>query len=311
MFVKLKKNISVKKIASFLKVAYFGKDFKVNTFSSLNNPKNNSVCFFTKILNANYNLLDNASYDLKRLKKYKIVVITDKISAKNIKLPKIVTNNPRIDFQRVINNFFIDEQFKKGIHKSAVVEKKSKIGKNVYIGANSYIGDDVVIGEGTKILQNVVVLGKTTLGRNCRIKSNTSIGGEGFSFAYNKNKFIHFSHTGEIVIGNDVWIGSNSTIEKSTIDKTIISNDVKIDDLVHIGHNSFLGKATQVTVGSIICGRAKVGEKCWIAPNSVIDNGIIIGNNCLVGTGSLVRKNFGNNCVIVGSPAKVLRKFKK
>ena len=99
--------------------------------------------------------------------------------------------------------------------------------------------------------------------------------------------------------------------EKSTIDKTIISNDVKIDDLVHIGHNSFLGKATQVTVGSIICGRAKVGEKCWIAPNSVIDNGIIIGNNCLVGTGSLVRKNFGNNCVIVGSPAKVLRKFKK
>lgn len=312
MFIKIKKKISVKKIAKFLKLNYKGKDFAVNTFSSLEHPKKNSICFFTEVLNTNYNFLDNVKYNLKKLNKTKeVLVITDKNGSKKINSYNLISPNPRIDFQRIINNFFIDEEFKTGIHKSAIIEKKSKIGSKVYVGANSYIGNDVKIGNGTKILQNVVILGKTTIGNNCRIKSNTSIGGEGFSFIYHEGKHVHFSHTGEVVIGNNVWIGSNTTIEKSTIDKTIIANNVKIDDLVHIGHNTLVEDFTQVTVGSMVLGRAKIGKKCWIAPNSVIENGCSIGNNCLVGTSSLVRKSFGDDSILVGSPAKILRKIKK
>lgn len=309
MFIKKKKKISVKKIANFLNLRFNGKDFNIETFSSLKEPENNSVCFYTKILNANYDLKDNVNYDLSKINKFKnILLITDELGSEKITTPCLISKNPRVDFQVIINEFFTQNEFSSGIHKKAIIEKKAKIGKAVYIGANSYIGNGVTIGEGTKILQNVVILGKTVIGKDCRIKSNSTIGGEGFSFAFHNNKHVHFSHTGSVKIGNNVWIGSNTTVEKATIDKTIISDNVKIDDLVHIGHNSFLGEFTQITVGSIIAGRARTGKKCWVAPNSVIDNGFSIGDNCLVGTNSLVRNNFKNNCIVIGSPAKILRK---
>ena len=95
------------------------------------------------------------------------------------------------------------------------------------------------------------------------------------------------------------------------MDQTIIEDHVKIDDLVHIGHNSIVKKYTQITAGSIISGRVKIGKSCWIAPNSVIDPGCEIGDNCFVGTSSLVRSNFPENSVIVGSPAKFLKKTYK
>ena len=113
---------------------------------------------------------------------------------------------------------------------------------------------------------------------------------------------------GSIIIGENVWIGSNCTVEKSQIDQTVIEDHVKIDALVHIGHNTVIKKFAQITAGSIICGRAKIGKCCWIAPNSVIDAGCEIGDNCFVGTSSLIRSNFPKNSVIVGSPAKFLRK---
>ena len=310
MFIKKKIKTSVKKISNFINLKFTGKDFNVSTFSSLNKPEGNSVCFYTDILNANYDLKDNVKYNLNNINKLNnIFVITDKQGSKKITVPHVISKNPRIDFQIVANKFFIRDQYGIGIHKKAIVEKNTKIGKNVYIGANSYVGDGVIIGDGTKILQNVVILGKTTIGKNCRIKPNTTIGGEGFSFAYHDKQHVHFSHTGNVKIGNNVWIGSNTTVEKATIDSTIISDNVKIDDLVHIGHNSFLGEYTQITVGSIIAGRAKTGKKCWVAPNAVIENGCSIGNNCLVGTHSLVRTNFKDNCMVIGSPAKILKKI--
>ena len=84
------------------------------------------------------------------------------------------------------------------------------------------------------------------------------------------------------MIGDNVWIGSNCTVEKSQLDQTIIEDHVKIEDLVHISHNTVIRKFSQITVGAIICGRAKIGEDCWIAPNAVIDTGCEIGNNVLL-----------------------------
>ena len=311
MYRPRKNKISVKKIAEFLKTSYTGKDFDVTSLSSLNNVKNNSLLFYSELANFQLKIKDNVNYDLKKLEKFKnIAIITTNEIKNKINIPMISSENPRLDFQRVAMKFFTEDEFSPGIHKTAVVEKSSTIGKDVYIGPHCYIGNNVKIGDKTKILANVCIYGKTQIGSNSVILSNTTIGSEGFSFYFDADEFFHFPHLGSVLIGDNVWIGSNCTVEKSQIDQTIIEDHVKIDDIVHIGHNSIVKKATQITAGSVISGRAKIGKGCWIAPNSVIDAGCEIGDGCIVGTASLVMSNFPKNSVIAGSPARLLKKTK-
>jgi len=311
MYQPRKNKISIKKIAKFLKTSYTGKDFDITSLSSLNNVKNNSLLFYSELANYQFKIKDNVNYDLKKLEKFKNIALitTDEIKNK-INIPIISSENPRLDFQRVAMKFFTEDEFSPGIHKTAVVEKSSTIGKDVYIGPHCYIGNNVKIGDKTKILANVCIYGKTQIGSNSVILSNTTIGSEGFSFYFDADEFFHFPHLGSVLIGDNVWIGSNCTVEKSQIDQTIIEDHVKIDDIVHIGHNSIVKKAAQITAGSVISGRAKIGKGCWIAPNSVIDAGCEIGDGCIVGTASLVMSNFPKNSVIAGSPARLLKKTK-
>jgi len=308
MFKERKTNISVKKIAKFLKSEYEEEDFDITCVSSMNNIRNNSLLFYSDLINVKFELKDNVEYDFKKLDKYKNIVLisTDDVK-KKINVPIICSENPRLDFQRVVMEFFSDDEFKSGIHPSAILESDVKLGKNVYVGPNCYIAKDVVIGDNTKILSNTVIFGVTKIGKNCVISSNCTIGSEGFSFSYDEKEFVHFNHIGGISIGNNVWIGSNCTVEKSQLDETIIEDHVKIDDLVHISHNTVIRKFSQITVGSMILGRAIIGEHCWISPNCVIESGYEIGNNSIVGTSSLVRNNFPNNSVIIGTPAKLVR----
>ena len=311
MYRPRKNKISVKKIAEFLKTSYTGKDFDVTSLSSLNNVKNNSLLFYSELANFQLKIKDNVNYDLKKLEKFKnIAIITTNEIKNKINIPMISSENPRLDFQRVAMKFFTEDEFSPGIHKTAVVEKSSTIGKDVYIGPHCYIGNNVKIGDKTKILANVCIYGKTQIGSNSVILSNTTIGSEGFSFYFDADEFFHFPHLGSVLIGDNVWIGSNCTVEKSQIDQTIIEDHVKIDDIVHVGHNSIVKKDTQITAGSVISGRAKIGKGCWIAPNSVIDAGCEIGDGCIVGTASLVMSNFPKNSVIAGSPARLLKKTK-
>ena len=312
MYQSRKNKISVKKIAKFLKTSYTGKNFDITSLSSLNNVKNNSLLFYSELANSQFEIKDNVNYDLKKLEKFKNIALitTDEIKNK-INVPIISSENPRLDFQRVAMEFFTVDEFSPGVHKTAIIEKGSTIGKNVYIGPHCYIGNSVKIGDKTKVLANTCIYGKTQIGSNSVILSNTTIGSEGFSFYFTGNEFFHSPHFGSILIGDNVWIGANCTVEKSQIDQTIIEDHVNIDDLVHIGHNSITKKYTQITAGSIISGRVKIGRSCWIAPNSVVDPGCEIGDDCFVGTSSLVRSNFPENSVIVGSPAKFLKKMYK
>ena len=312
MYQPRKNKISIKKIAKFLKTSYTGKNFDITSLSSLNNVKNNSLLFYSELASFQFKIKDNVNYDLKKLEKFKNIVLitTDEIKNK-INVPIISSENPRLDFQRIAMEFFTEDEFSPGVHKTAVIEKGSTIGKDVYIGPDCYIGNNVKIGDKTKILANVCIYGKTQIGSNSVILSNTTIGSEGFGFYFDADEFFHFPHLGSVLIGDNVWIGANCTVEKSQIDQTIIEDHVKIDDLVHIGHNSITKKNTQIAAGSIISGRVKIGRGCWIAPNSVVDPGCEIGDDCFVGTSSLVRSNFPENSVIVGSPAKFLKKMYK
>ena len=229
MYSQRKNKISVKQIASFLNVNYIGKDFEITSLSSLNDIKNNSVLFYSDLINVKFQIKDNITYDLKNLEKFHdVLLISTNEIKKKINVPVIPSKNPRLDFQRVAMEFFADDEFKPGIHNTAVVEENAIIGKNVFVGAHCYIGKNTKIGNNTKILPNTCIFGKTTIGSNSVIKSNVTIGSEGFSFSFTGDGFFHFPHLGTIKIGNHVWIGSNCTIEKSQLEQTIIEDHVKI-----------------------------------------------------------------------------------
>ena len=308
MFQLKNQKISIKKIASFFNIKYTKKNFHIETVSSLNNIKNNSLLFYSNSTNF-VSKKSNMKFDFKKLEKFEnIAIISDIIPKKKINVPILFSTNPQFDFYRITQKFFSTSEFKNNIHKTAIIEKNSNLGQNVYIGSHCYIGNNVKIGDNTIILHNTCIYGKTEIGSGSVIKSNTTIGSEGFGFIPINKELYHLPHVGSILIGDNVWIGSNTTIEKSHIDQTIIEDHVKIDDLVQIGHNTIIKEFTQITAACIICGKAKIGKNCWISPNSVIDVGCEIGDNCIVGTSSLVRSNFSKNSVVVGSPAKLLRK---
>ncbi|WP_428324961.1 DapH/DapD/GlmU-related protein [Nitrosopumilus sp.] len=309
MYTIRKNNISVKAVADFLDISYSGPNFFISSANSLNNISDNSVLFYAIAKDKSNQIIKNMNYDLKKLKQFKnIILITNATLDKTIDIPILFSKNPKLDFYRVILEFFSENNFKNGIHPSSVIEDGAILGKDVYVGSHCYIGNNVKIGNNTKVFDNTCIYGETEIGSNCVIKSNTTIGSEGFGFIPTDDGLFHLPHVGSILIGNDVWIGSNSTVEKSHLDQTIIEDDVKIDDLVQIGHNTIIKQSTQITSGCVIVGRVKIGKNCWISPHCVIDVGCELGDNCIVGTSSLVRTNFSNNSVIVGSPGRLLRK---
>jgi len=235
------------------------------------------------------------------------LVICDAESSQNTSVSNIISNNPRLDFIRVVNRFFSTPP-KIRIHPTAIIEEGAILGCNISIGAYCRIGSQVSVGDNCVIHSGVAIEGKVYLGRQCVIKANSVIGGEGFGFEYDEDgNPIHFPHIGRIEIGDNVWIGACSTVEIGALGATVICDGCKIDDLVQVGHNVIVGKNTLIMANTIICGGAIIGEKCWIAPNSVVKEKIRVGNSVTIGLGSVVIRNIEDGIVVAGVPAVPLK----
>lgn len=288
-------------IAVFLNKQLVGSNIEIVKFSTLAELKNNCFVFCKKY-----------SVDFERvLNEHKMVlaIVTSEYEGR-IDCSYIVSENPRLDYLRVIKEFFVERANQVDvIHPTAVIEDGAKLGENVYIGANCYIGKNVIIGDRTYINPNVIIVGDTMIGHDCFIKSGVVIGQSGFGFEMNENGIPeHFPHVGKIEIGNNVYIGANTAIDRGTLGSTIIHDNVKIDNLVHIAHNDVIGENSFVIAGAILGGGVEIGENCWIAPNVSIKQQSRVGDNALVGLGAVVLKNVDSNTVVVGNPAKVLKK---
>lgn len=233
--------------------------------------------------------------------------ICDEETSSRTTVPNIISDNPRLDFIKVVIEFFTPTQ-KATIHPSAIIEPGAVIGQNVSIGAYACIGPNVSIGDDSVIGNGVSIEGKVKLGCRCRIKANSSLGGQGFGFEYDDNGMpIHFPHLGRIIIEDDVWLGACTTVEIATLGVTRICEGSKVDDLVQIGHNVTVGRNTLIMANVVICGGAIIGKNCWVAPNSVIKEKVHIGNNVTIGLGSVVLRDVEDKVVIAGVPAKPIR----
>lgn len=150
---------------------------------------------------------------------------------------------------------------------------------------------------------------RISIGKNFIKRKYVVIGGVGFGFRINhKGIQERFTHIGGVKIGDNVEIGSFSTIDRGALVDTIIGSNVKIDSHVHVGHHCHVGDGTSLVAGTVLGGGSVIGRNCFIGLNVCVKEHITIGDNVLIGMGSVVVNDIPSNVVVVGNPAKIIRK---
>lgn len=239
------------------------------------------------------------------------VIIVGKNTPQSILETKncILVKNPRRTFQEILVKFFFQKRTPQ-ISPNAVIASDSKIGKKAFIGSNVVIEENCEIGDNVIILHNTVILNGTIIGNNVTIGANNTIGGTGFGYEKNsEGDFELIPHLGNVVIGDNVDIGNNTCIDRAVMGSTVLEENVKIDNLVHIAHGVKIKRNAVVIANAMVAGSVEIGENSWIAPSASIMNKKNVGKNSLVGLGAVVTKAVEDNVIVAGNPAKMIRRI--
>lgn len=300
-FHKYKGPFKVKDLADTLGLSYAGDGEKlVHDVNTLSAATSDDLSF-----------LDNVKY-ASQLEETKagVVVLNQKHESK---VPSgcvaILSDMPYADYAKILNLFYPVESA--GVlHPTAVVEATASIGENVSIGANAYIGEGVVIGDHSIIEANVTIT-CAHIGHHTIIHSGAVIGGDGFGFAYDGQMVHKVPQIGMVKIGNFVEIGSCTTVDRGSLEDTVIEDYVKIDNLVQIAHNVKVGMGTQIVSQSGVAGSTKIGKGVIIGGQCGIVGHIELTDGVMIAARSGVTKTLTNKGTYAGFPAVEFRQWKK
>ena len=258
----------------------------------------------------------------------------------------LIVDRPRFAMSGLTKIFDQGQRYPTGIHSTAIVSNKSKIAKNVSIGPYSIISDGVDIGEGsvigpmcfvgvdTKIGDNaylregVKIGSDVIIGKRFIAQSGAVIGSDGFSFvtkdvsdaelareslgkaqsSNNDNKWVRIHSLAGVVLGDDVEIGANSTIDRGTVRATRIGNNVKTDNLSQIGHNVSIGNNCLICAQVGIAGSSRLGNNVVLGGQTGISDNIVIGDNVITGGATKVLSNVPSGKIMLGYPATSMDK---
>jgi UDP-3-O-[3-hydroxymyristoyl] glucosamine N-acyltransferase len=246
-------------------------------------------------------------------------------------LTLIRVEDPYASFARLLEFYNARKKDRKGISPSASIDSGVTLGEDLYIGSGVVIGEgssvgsgvklfpgvtigeNVSIGEGTTLYYGVRVYEDTIIGRNCVIHAGVVIGSDGFGFAApSADGFSKVAQIGNVIIGNDVEIGANSTIDRATMGSTRIGNGVKLDNLIQIAHNVEIGDNTAIAAQTGVAGSTKIGRNCLIGGQVGIVGHIQIADGVKIaaqsGIGSSILQE---GAVVQGSPAFDIGEYKR
>ncbi len=260
-----------------------------------------------------------------------IVVNHDFTPIQAVKATLIRVTDAYSSFARLLELFNQTKSVTKGISPLSFIAGAAKLGENIAVGEFAYIGDQAIIGKDTVIHPQVYIaegvrIGENTVlypgvkiyrdcivGNNCILHSGVVIGSDGFGFApQGENNFQKVPQTGNVIIEDNVEVGSNTTIDRATLGSTVIRKGVKLDNLIQVGHNVEIGENTVIAAQSGISGSTKIGKNCMIAGQVGIVGHIIIADNVKIGAQSGVEGNITQEgAVVLGSPAIDIRKARK
>lgn len=222
--------------------------------------------------------------------------------------PCIVTGDPYLYFARVAQLFHPAPVARPGIHPLAAIvsrvpasvevgpgasiDEDVVIGEDVIVGAGCHIGRGVRIGRGTRLAPRVTIQHGCIVGEDCIIHSGAVIGADGFGFAREKGGgWVKIPQVGRVVIGNDVEIGANTTIDRGALDDTVIGDGCKLDNLIQIAHNVRIGERTAIAGCVGVAGSTTIGARCMIGGQAGIIGHLSICDDVVVSAGTLVSKS--------------------
>lgn len=303
---------SAKQIAQFVQGVIEGdENATVNTFAKIEDGKPGAISFLS---NPKYT---HCIYDTES----SIVLVDKSVELeKPTKATLVRVDNAYECVAKLLQLYESMKPKKTGIDSLAFVSPSAKIGENVYIGAFAYIGDNVVIGDGCQIYPNVVICENAKVGNDCLFYPNVTIyhdchvgnrvtlhagsvvGSDGFGFAPSENGYDKIPQIGIVTIEDDVEIGANTCIDRSTMGSTYVRKGVKLDNLVQIAHNTDIGANTVMSAQVGVAGSTKVGQWCMFGGQVGIAGHITIGNKVFLGAQSGVPSSLKDDQTLIGTP---------
>ncbi|HEV8149075.1 MAG TPA: UDP-3-O-(3-hydroxymyristoyl)glucosamine N-acyltransferase [Gemmatimonadales bacterium] len=239
---------------------------------------------------------------------------------------RIVVEDPQAAMARVLPTMF-PAASARGIHPTARLGPGARLGGAVSIGPYTVLGADVILGERVSLGAGVVLedgvsvgddseLGAhvvcyrgTRLGSRCVIKPGAVLGGPGFGYLAGRRAPERIPHVGGCVLGDAVEVGSNSCVDRGSIEDTVIGAGSKLDNVVHVGHNARLGARCLVMGGAVIAGSADIGDDVVIAGHAAVGGHFRVGHRARIGAKSGVISAVGDDTDVSGFPARPHREF--
>lgn len=193
----------------------------------------------------------------------------------------------------------------------AVIAENAKVGKNVKIYPQVYIGENVTIGDNTVLFSGVKIYSDCAVGKDCIIHSGTVLGSDGFRFAL-QDGGKKIPQIGNVILEDNVELGSNCSIDRATLGSTILRDGVKLDNLVHIAHNVEIKEKTYLAAHNVVAGSTVIGKNCMFSGQVGVIDHLEIADNTILAAQSGVSKSIkkpGN--IHMGSPAMDVKKYRK
>lgn len=243
----------------------------------------------------------------------------------------IQVRHPKRAFSEAVRWFHPPESFQPGIHPTAVIspeahlddevsiapyviiERGARVGRKTRIGASCYLGEHVALGEECCLYPNVTIYARVRLGARVIVHSGTVIGSDGFGYVFDEGRYWKFPQIGDVVIGDDVELGSNVSVDRGALDSTIIGRGTKIDNLVQIGHNVRIGEDCVIAAETGISGSCLIGNRVVIGGQVGLGDHVVIENEAVLHSqaGVLTGKRIRRGQAVWGTPARPLAEFKK
>lgn len=292
----------------------FGCDFignpktRISYASTLISAQQGAISFYTN------------SFYLEQLKSTKASVVVIKSSdISNCSVDALLSDDPYLIFSKIVALLNPLPIFESGINSSASISEKAQISDSAFIGPHCCIGDEVDIGENvyvgpgciidgnievganTRLIANVTLINKIKIGKRVIIHPGAIIGSDGFGNAKTDKGWLKIAQLGGVRVGDDVEIGSNTTVDRGSLDDTEINDGVRLDNQIQIGHNVSIGEDTAIAASAAIGGSAIIGKRCMIAGQVGMVGHITVCDDVRINGGSVVTKNIKKPGVYSGS----------